>query len=182
MELLVLSSQNSDIVGEIIVWTLNLVTKQLIKVHASEIDMESICVGDCIELSIKGRCKRQEVWGDKCIKLGSCEDDLLREILDKKAATPFSVIEPSYVGNICKIEEFISVDKNEAVVSLYGFPKERKYIQIFDLKWNLYAKYNQEINLDFTKLLNTDESKYLIVDFPENKLKGKIQVAALVVI
>lgn len=181
MKLLVLASQNRVSADECIVWMMDLVTKQLVKAHIDSSELNSLSIGDCISALIKKHCKRQEVWIEKCEKYDSYNDDELLEILDRKAATPYSIIQPAYVGNICKIESFINVNENEVVVSLYGFPKERKYLDIQDSKWDLYMEHNLYKG-DILNALNNSGSRYLIVDFPQKNKKGFIEAAALVVI
>lgn len=183
MKLLALSTQNCSIKDTTILWAIDVDTKMLIKAYVKSKMIRGISVGDCIDAQINANGKRQEVNIEKIDEVLSFEGDL-DEYLETKAATPYSVERPSFVGNIAKIEEIIAIEKNTVKARLYGFPKELFYLSIFDDKWNSYWS-NEAMDSDCIsktiECFNKRKDKYIIIDFPYDELKGYVAVAALVV-
>jgi hypothetical protein len=183
MDLITISVQSSEEKESCIIWGMDLKTKLLVKVHMQTCIITELDVGDGIEIQEYKRIKRQEIWVDYFRKITIDQD--LDEILEMKAATPFSIIEPAFIGNIAKVEEVIEVDRNTVVARLLGFPKEIKYLQMHDYKWNKFMKDNlNDNNMSdaIKKDLNSRKKKYIIIDFPNEYYKGHVQVAALVVV
>ncbi len=184
MQIIMIAKQNSSDEETSIVWGLDLSTKLFIKMHVKDELIASHSTGDSIEIAVNPKMCRQEVWVDTIL-----DDQLdsrynLAELLELKASTPYSVISASYTGNIAKIEEVVEINKNTIVARLYGFPKEKKYLQIEDYKWNKYMENNTEdsCNSFMIEYLNSCKYKYVIIDFPCHEQIGNIHVAALVVI
>ena len=182
MRVLALAIQSGKKENETIMWGIDLQTKMLIKAHVLSKELCNYSVGDCLELSISNNCRRQEIWVKRIEKINTDQNVDVRECLELKAATPFSVYNPSYYGNVVKVERVIEVNKNRMVANLFGFPDENKYLEINDYKWNLFMENDNEENEQILKSLNSIKEKYMILDFPENSHQGYIQVAALVVI
>lgn len=185
MNVLALAVQSGKKEDETIIWAIDLQTKLLIKAHVLSRELCSYSVGDCLELSISNSCRRQEIWVKKIKKIITNQKMDLKECLEAKASTPYSVHSPLYWGNIVKIEQVLEVNKNIMVANLFGFPNENKYLEIHDYKWNLFMSYgiaDEGEQIQIVKALNSIKEKYLIIDFPENSHQGYIQVAAMVVI
>ncbi len=183
MKLLMLSTQTCSIKDTTIVWAFDVDTKLLIKAYVDTQKIWGISVGDCVDAQINTNGKRQEVCIQSINKIYSNENDI-DDYLEMKAATPYSVRHPAYVGNIVKLEEIVTINNNLVTARLYGFPKELFYLIISDGKWNSYWN-SIEVTADSKskaiECINKRKNKYIIIDFPYDELKGHVAVAALVV-
>ncbi len=184
MQIIMIAKQNSVDEDLSIVWGLDLSTKLLIKMHIRDELIAAHSAGDCIEIAVNPKMHRQEVWVDSVLDDQLDSKSNLADLLEMKASTPYSVISASYIGNIAKIEEVVEINNNTIVANLYGFPKEKKYLQIEDYKWNKYMEKNAEDSCNglMVEYLNSCKNKYIITDFPCHEQIGNIHVAALVVI
>ena len=166
-----------------IVWAFDVDTKILIKAYVATRMIRGISVGDGIDAQIITNGKRQEVCIQSINEVYSNENDII-DYLEMKATTPYSVRHPEYVGNIVKVDEIVTINNNIVTARLYGFPKELFYLNISDGKWNSYWNNTTVAAGNESKVIeciNKRKNKYIIIDFPNDEVKGHVAVAALVV-